>query len=133
VDLDLIEAAEEDPEFAFYEKLSSKKEEVARQSRATAPEEPVPRKPPVEARIPLGDAVYTVQIASLDNEIKAMSLVNRLVDRGYHDAYYYKAEIGGKAYFRVRCGRFQQREEAREYSTLLAEQEGIQGFVSFVE
>jgi cell division septation protein DedD len=75
---------------------------------------------------------YTVQIASLPEKEKAEKLITTLVEEGY-DAYYYTAEVNGKNYYRVRCGRFPSRKEAFEYSKKLETETGYKGFVSRVE
>lgn len=75
---------------------------------------------------------YTVQIASLPEKEKAEKLITSLVEEGY-DAYYYTAEVRGKNYYRVRCGRFPSRKEALEYSKKLETETGYKGFVSRVE
>ena len=126
-ELDVIKNVEKDPELAFYEKLSGKKEEVRRKIQPSVKKRlDKPRKPLQEG------VVYAVQIASLDNEIKASAMVKRLLDRGY-PAYSYRVIIKGKTYYRVRCGPFKNKEEAGKLKNLLAKKEKIKGFVARVE
>jgi len=75
---------------------------------------------------------YTLQIASLDNELKAANLAERLNNRG-HPAYYYKVNVKGKTYYRVRCGIFNNKEEANDFQRLIAKQERIKGFITKIE
>ena len=75
---------------------------------------------------------YTVQLASLRDRSKAETMINDLVDRGY-PAYYYKADVKGKTYFRVRCGEFNSSKEAVKYAEKLTKDTGIKGFVFRVE
>ena len=75
------------------------------------------------------NVVYALQIASLEHEVAALGMVNRLTDLGF-PAYYYKIFIKGKAYYRVRCGPFGTRKEAGEFQRLLAKNEKIKSFVS---
>ena len=56
-------------------------------------------------------------------------MINKLIDRGF-DAYYYEVKVRDKTYYRVRCGRFSDRERAKTYARRLADEEGIKGFVS---
>jgi cell division septation protein DedD len=75
---------------------------------------------------------YTVQIASLESENKAVRLADRLKKQGY-PAYIHKVNIEGKTYYRVRCGRFKEKKEASDCERLLARQEAIKGFVTKIE
>jgi cell division septation protein DedD len=130
-DMDFLKAPENDPKFAFYEKLSSKKQETVKKGRPVPTESNTSMNSSEEPEVSKTVGLFTVQLASLDNEVRAIRLVTRLTDRGY-SAYYYETEIEGRTYYRVRCGRFNQREEADEYRDLLAEEEGVRGFVSEV-
>ncbi len=126
-DLDAIKNVEKDPEFAFYEKLSCKKEEVRKKIQPSVKKRPDTLLKPLK-----GDTVYAVQIASLDNKIKASAIVKRLLDRGY-SAYSYRVVINGKTYYRVRCGPLKNKEAAGKLRNLLAKKEKIKGFVARVE
>jgi len=148
-----------DPKLAFYEKLSSKKDEVKNNQKpekeAGSPKKTTPPKKveDIQKRLldeqkkkdsnsiqtakrepePLTSGIqYTVQIASLRDKEKAEKLINSLIDRGYQ-AYYYEAKVNGKTYYRVRCGRFSDRADAGDYARKLADEEGIKGFVSRLE
>ena len=78
------------------------------------------------------DMPFTVQIASLRNRDKADQMIKGLIDQGY-PAYYYEANVKGKIYYRIRCGRFSDRRDAAEYAKKLEREEGIKGFVSKLE
>jgi cell division septation protein DedD len=147
-DLDVIKNSKKTPKFAFYEELSKKKEEPVnvpkppkkktdKKETATKPEpvEKIEAVPPVQkkpAQAVEDGAKYTVQIASLEREIQAIRMVNEMVARGY-PAFYLKANVRGKTYFRVRCGRFVSRKEADEFLKLLAGREKIKGFVARID
>ena len=75
---------------------------------------------------------YTVQVASLDSENKAVKMADRLKNRG-HPAYVKKVNVKGKTYYRVRCGRFSDKKEASDYEKLLTKQDKIKGFVMKLE
>lgn len=75
-----------------------------------------------------GAATYTIQLASLELASQAEKLSNKLVNRGF-PAYYYDVEIRGKTYYRVRCGRFGTRNEARAFAKKLEDAAGVKGFV----
>lgn len=144
--------AENDPKLAFYDKLSSKKEEVKKKNPHEAKPKPeVSSKGSVEqkeqASTPAAKATeksnstnvkstnngngvfYTVQLASLEDRTKAQGMIGRLKERGF-DAYYNEVRIEGRTHYRVRCGRFKTREEAGSHARRLAEQSGMNGFVS---
>jgi len=147
-----------DPKLAFYEKLSSKKDEVKNSQKSVElAGSPKKTTPPIKVKAiqkqlldeqkngknntiklkskpePLTSGIqYTVQIASLGEKERAEKLINRLIDRGYN-AYYYKVKVNGKIYYRVRCGRFADRAVAGDYARKLADKEGIKGFVSRLE
>ena len=55
-----------------------------------------------------------------------------LIDRGY-PAYFYTTRINGRDYYRVRCGRFDTRNEAESYNLRLKRELGMKGFVSRLE
>jgi cell division septation protein DedD len=144
---------EEDPKLAFYERLSSKRNEV--RLRVQPPEDgtgaPDERRvegsaagafksDPKENRQTLNKPVtsaedkprYTVQLASLGEKGRAETMVKGLIGRGY-DAFFYEAVVGGKIFYRVRCGKFMTREEAGEHARKLAQEAGLKGFVSRME
>jgi cell division septation protein DedD len=147
-DLEVIKNRDKAPKFAFYDELSKKKEETAKTGKPptkqiekkevvsqTKPVEKIAVAPPVEETPvePVKDGPkYTVQIASLESEIQAIRMVNKMVGSGY-PAFYLKAHVEGKTYFRVRCGRFESRKEAGEFLALLAGREKIKGFVTMVD
>ena len=148
-DLKSAKTADPDPKLAFYEKLSVKKDEAKvkglnKKAIKRTPERPTPKNPserqesqnaenpkkPIEPAI--SGAQYTVQIASLDEQHRAEQMITQLIDRG-HAAYFYKVEVKGKTYYRVRCGRFMDKGEARNYARQLEREEGIKGFVAKIE
>ena len=144
-----IKGSESDPKLAFYEKLSSKREEAKKQwhpkkEAVTAQKEtvkPVPKpparklikkdreNPPKTAR---NDTQYTVQLASLKDRAGAQKMIKQLVDRGYK-AYYSTAVVKGKTYYRINCGKFGSREEAAMHSVRLGKEAGLKGYVSKVK
>jgi len=143
-----------DPELAFYDSLSSKKDEAKRkggergQSRTISKAKPktstkavtntpVPSKKPVVKKVKQKDKVnqgdrYTIQVASLADKKKAEQLSNDLDKKG-HGAYYYAVKVSGQTFYRVRCGRFRSKEDAARYADQLARKERIKGFVLTVE
>ncbi len=134
-ELDEIKAVQKDSNFAFYDELSSNT--VSAVPSAQEPKRPEPQvsaSDSVEkAEKPiLSSELYVVQVASLDQEKQALSMVNRLVKKGY-PAYHYKIFIKGRSYFRVRCGTFNTRDEAIETQRKLAQKERLKGFVQKVE
>lgn len=144
---------EEDPKLAFYERLSSKKNEVRLrvQPKVSGTERPdelqvkggaagALKSDPKEKRQTLdkqGTSAedkprYTVQVASLGEKERAEAMIKGLIGRGY-EAFFYEAVVGGKTYYRVRCGKFMTREEAGEHARKLAKEAGLKGFVSRME
>jgi len=137
-DIDLIKNLNKNPKFAFYEELSAKKEEVKgeRSVKKRVESTGLKKRPAKKQEKPVqqvdAGGPYTLQLASLESEIKAIKMVNHLVDRGY-PAFYYKTNVNGKTYFRVRCGRFKHRKKADNFVRHLAKAEEINGFVTKVE
>ena len=74
-------------------------------------------------------AQYTVQVAAMETREAADEMIARLNRKGF-PSYYYDVTIGGKTFYRVRCGRFLSRTDAEKHADLLARKEGIKGFVS---
>ncbi|MBN2124603.1 MAG: SPOR domain-containing protein [Deltaproteobacteria bacterium] len=146
---------DQDPKLAFYEKLSSKKDEA---KKGWQPEKAA--EPPIEARAPKkaagveeparkttadtvpvqgkdsefpeAEAKFTVQVASLADREKAEKMIEELRNQGL-DAYTYEADVSGRMYYRIRCGRFKDREDAGEYAQRLFRDTGLKGFVSRLE
>ncbi len=164
-DLDSIKGLDKNPEFEFYDQLSVKKGELAKNNKSGAKKAEMqtelakrfetdkssavkveaPKKDQTnfnkggEQIKPAGEiksmdtgGAYTVQVASLDSENKAVKMAGRLKKRG-HPAYVKKVNVKGKTYYRVRCGRFSDKKEAGDYEMLLAKQDKIKGFVIKLE
>lgn len=72
---------------------------------------------------------FTVQLASLEEKSKAERVIRRLGEKGF-DAYYDVAEVRGKTYYRIRCGKFTNREEAVAFARKLETTAGMKGFVT---
>lgn len=141
-DLDNIKGLDKDPEFKFYDQLTTRKQELANKptsgrknsrQRKTQPGLPETNRRSVKKDEVSGEGgSYTVQVASLGSENKADKMMDRLKNRGYL-AYVIKVNIKGKTYYRVRCGKFKDRKDANDYAMLLARQETIKGFVTKTE
>jgi cell division septation protein DedD len=141
-----------EPELVFYEKLTSKKDEAKNSLYTEAgteinktvskPIKPVDVqtsvseikdiKPPADSTPGSGSGQYTIQVASIEELANAKKTVNQLVEKGFN-AYYYETTVKGKKYFRVRCGKFSDRAEAKEYSLRLEEKTGLKGYVTDTE
>ena len=144
-----------DPELVFFDRLSSKKEEVKKKWTPKKENRKVKEEPPgskknsprhvkgekeiqrssdnVTRPDPAGDGFhFTVQIASLADGDQAEKMIKQLNRRGY-PAYFYEVRIDGKMFYRVRCGKFANRTEAKKYAEKLVIEEGIKGFVSKLE
>jgi cell division septation protein DedD len=147
-DVKSSQKSEPDPKLAFYEKLSFKKEEVKQkwqptdspQTNAKVSRKELPDRNK-EKRAETPDAQsdqwsdstrYTVQLASLSDGDKAEKMSKQLLDQGY-PAYFYEVKVKGKTYYRVRCGKFVSKEDARNYAEMLAKTEGIKGFIARTE
>ena len=144
-----------DPELVFFDRLSSKKEEVKKKWTPKKENRKVKEEPPgskknsprhvkgekeiqrssdnVTRPDPAGDRFhFTVQIASLADGDQAEKMIKQLNRRGY-PAYFYEVRLDGKMFYRVRCGKFASRTEAKKYAEKLVIEEGIKGFVSKLE
>ncbi len=126
-DLSSPKKSDSDPKLAFYEKLSSKKEEAKKEwvpeRSVESQKQPKPSAPELQ---------YTVQLASLGDKSQAEKLIKDLVGRGY-PAYFYEIKVNGQTYYRIRCGRFPSRQAAADYARKLGKEAGIKGFVSKIE
>ena len=161
-DLDSIKGLDKNPEFEFYDQLSVKKGELAKNNKSGAkkagrPTELAKRfetdkssarkveapeksqsnfnkgggqtKPAGEIKSMDTGGAYTVQVASLDSESKAVKMADQLKSGGY-PAYVHKGNVKGKTYYRVKCGRFKDKKEAGDFKSLLYQKEKIKGFVT---
>ena len=139
-----------DLQLSFYRKLSTKKD----QARSNAPRPPEEAAKPetkgddkktgekaidrkiealrVELKNRPNKTLYTLQLASLEDKQKAERLMKHLTDLDY-PVYLYQVKVNGKQYYRVRCGRFTEKEEARIFARKLATEIKMEGFVSRLE
>ena len=145
-----------DSKLGFYNKLESKKEDK-RKPFPELPPEPAKNekavKPPdatvadVKADIAKKEASakkqdttkgaglpfrYAIQIAAIDDKVKAEEMVRKLSARGV-EAYLQEAVVKGKTYYRVRCGKFATKEEANGYAQKLPKEAGTNWRVVNIE
>jgi cell division protein FtsN len=136
-----------EPKWAFHDKLTSRKEETARLSEPRVEAASVRGRVSKEGEVHTreskdgermeagpktpapGSMQYTVQLASLGDRNKAEERAKHLAGKG-HPAYFYKVTMKGKTYYRVRCWKFESREEAQRYALRLEREEGLKGFVT---
>ncbi len=142
---------EKEPELAFYDKLTTKKDEVKNNfypEKTKADKTVSPAPGPAEVKTSgsntkeagssdgstdrSGPAQYTIQVASITELAKAEKTVQQLIEKGFN-AYYYEATVKGRKYYRVRCGKFSDRQEAQKYSLRLKEKTGYKGYVTDIE
>ena len=71
------------------------------------------------------DAGWTVQVYATTDPNQATALARRLLSKGY-DAYTLQAPMRGQTWYRVRVGRFNNRDRAREMELKLKQQEGLE-------
>jgi hypothetical protein len=128
-----LSTKEEAPQFAFFERLAKETEDGSTRMEQPDPKKTTkvesPNHPPVAEPSQTG---FTVQLSAADSEEGAARMVNRLKKKGY-PAYFVKARVKGKVYYRVRCGRFETEAQAKAYAAEIARRVGIQGMVSRVE
>jgi outer membrane protein assembly factor BamB len=86
--------------------------------------------PVLEAAVPL-PGEYTAQLAAMSERAAASAIAQQLTDRGLA-AYVLEPEAGGPRLFRVRAGRFADRQAAQDLVDRLLLQEGLQAFVVLV-
>jgi cell division septation protein DedD len=128
-----LSTTEEAPQFAFFERLAKETENAS-----TRMDQPDPKKTPKvgpsnhPSVTDPSHTGFTVQLSAADSEEGAARMVNRLKKKGY-PAYFVKAHVKGKLYFRVRCGKFETEARAKAYAAEIARRLGIQGMVSRVE
>jgi cell division septation protein DedD len=147
---------ETEPELAFYDKLTTKKDEariniqpetVSEVHKTPAPTsetfavqassidkkiDPAPAVSTPKPPAPAGAGQYTIQVASIAELATAQKTVKQLGQKGF-DAYYYETKVKGKTYYRVRCGKFSNRADAVKSSLKLNEKTGLKGYVTGTE
>ncbi|HBF42777.1 MAG TPA: hypothetical protein DDW42_03955 [Desulfobacteraceae bacterium] len=134
-DIKINKKPEKNSEFAFYDELSAKKGKAAKKRTPSAKKtvhKISDKKKNTHISPTKKGAKYTVQLCSLNSEINALKMVNRLIDQGY-PAYYLKSNTKGKTHFRVRCGPFKNKKEASDIKWRLAKKEKLKGFVTSLE
>jgi len=143
---------ETEPELAFYDKLTTKKDEAKNslQTEAGAETQKTPAPPretvaiqpsvsdkkdvatPADSTPKSVSGKYTIQVASITELVSAEKKVKQLIGKGF-DAYYYETKVKGKTYYRIRCGKFSDRVEALKYSLKLEEKTGLKGYVTGID
>jgi cell division septation protein DedD len=111
------------------DKRSTKKDEIPKKSQSDFVKGGGQTDPTIGINATETGGAYTVQVASLESENKAVRMADRLKKRGY-PAYIHEVSIKGKTYYRVKCGTINNRKEAGDFKSLLAQKENINGFVS---
>jgi cell division septation protein DedD len=115
---------------SIIETIEKKAASLFHWNEKAAPPAPSEKTPPkAEPEEPKADnkqsSQYTVQVAALRSDKSAAGLVDELKSKGY-DAYYDRAKTRGRRYYRVRVGRFTQKDEAAKAKAKLA-QDGFEG------
>lgn len=108
---------------------SENKIEVSKKSQTNLSKEGEQSKPAGGTVFMVTGGTYTVQVASLDSENKAVKMAGRLENKGY-PATVHKVNIKDKTYYRVTCGKFKDKKEAVNFKTLLYQEQKIRGFVT---
>jgi cell division septation protein DedD len=70
-----------------------------------------------------GPSPYVIQVAALDDKAKAEEMVRKLSAGGV-EAYLQETVVKGRTFYRVRCGKFSTKEEARVYGKKLPREAG---------
>ncbi|RLB11755.1 MAG: hypothetical protein DRG39_03515 [Deltaproteobacteria bacterium] len=107
---------EREPEFSFHKRLTSPQPE-AKKDKA------MPRQKGVKK-----GGCYSVQIAAFLKEKDAQDMVKRLKRKRY-EVYYTKKAINNKLYYRVKCGRFDNKRGAEMFRKRLLKQERLRGII----
>ncbi len=87
--------------------------------------EPTPAPPAQASGDVWADAGWTVQVNATTNVQQALDVARRLKAKGY-DAYTVLAPTRGQTWYRVRVGRFSDRERAKEMESRLKSSEGFE-------
>jgi len=86
---------------------------------------PTQARPAAHAAEEWADAGWTVQVYATTDPNQATALARKLLSKGY-DAYTLQAPMRGQTWYRVRVGRFSNRDRAREMELKLKKQEGLE-------
>jgi hypothetical protein len=131
-------ATEQQTKLEFYDHLSRSdhgpEKGTAKVESPRAPAAPTASAPKEDRAFEIPEAeepVWAVQVASLDNESKAIKLAEKLKKLGY-PAFTYKTLVKGAVYHRVRCGPFKARSDAEAAKRSLLEKEKIDAFLTTV-
>ncbi len=73
--------------------------------------------------------VYSIQVGAFANERNAVSLVDKLKQKGYKSFILRQSRPGGKILHKVLIGKFDRRKEALESSRILLQKQGIETFI----
>lgn len=112
-----------EPKLAFYDRLSSKKEET-KSKPLPENKSPTPGKDLTQQ--------FAIQFASLIDMAMAKEMVNKLNGKGC-PAYFYEVTVKGKTYYRVRSKDPMSKEDAQKYAIGMEKDKGIKGIVVRIE
>ncbi len=94
-------------------------------------QEPTAPTPPEPTGSPSG-RYYTVQVSAFDTPELAQRYIEQLEKRYHLSAYMTEGRVRGKTWYRVRIGRFQEYEKAKEFADALERKLGIKPFIDLV-
>jgi hypothetical protein len=125
---------EENPQFAFFERLGKETEDGSAQAESSVAKKAPRVEPPSNqpSSTEPSRSGFTVQLSAADSAAGAARVVERLKKKGY-PAYVVKAHVKGKLYYRIRCGKFETEAQAKAYAAEIAKREGIRALVSTAE
>jgi len=120
-------------ELTFYNQLIDTKSKARSEPLPNAPRKnqlKAPKRPKTTQEEADTADSYRVQVAALKDKAKTEEMVKRLIKAGY-PAYYYQTLINGEIYYRVRCGRFANADQAKSLAARLSEKEGFKPFIVY--
>jgi len=94
------------------------------------PESPAP--PPEDVYPPPSGRYYTVQVSAFETAELAQQYIKRLEEKYRLTAYMTEGQVRGQTWYRVRIGRFQDFEKAKEFAGALEQKLGVKPFIDLV-
>jgi cell division septation protein DedD len=123
--------AEVKADIAKKDSLVKKPDAVKGAGPEKKPKETVPEPVKTVEKV-AGPYRFVIQIAALDEKVKAEDMIRKLSGRGV-DAYLQETVVKGKTFYRVRCGKFMTKEEANDYAQNLPKEAGTNWRIVNVE
>jgi len=94
-------------------------------------QQPQAQQPPARIEVPTtkSNRYYTIQVSAFDTQTLAQAYIDKLKTKYALSAYAVEGSVQGKRWYRVRVGKFEDLQKAKEFAKVLEEKLGVKPFI----